>query len=193
MPSAAGSFDEFVATQIRDLMNTAYLISGDESEAEDLVQECLVRVAKRWRRVRAMDQPAAYARRILVNLAIDGRRGQTRRRQELAHVARPEQEADLDELDLIDHRAEAAMEAITARSPLLDALRRLSPQQRAVIVLRYFHDLSEAETARLLGCGVGTVKSSTARALERLRDIVEPQRTHSQDNASQIQSGRTQS
>ena len=192
MSSAPASFDEFVATQMRDLMNTAYLISGDESEAEDLVQECLVRVAKRWRRVRAMDQPAAYARRILVNLAIDDRRGQTRRRQELAHVAQTEQETELDELDLIDHRAEAAFEAITVRGPLLDALRRLSPQQRAVIVLRYFHDLSEAETARLLGCGVGTVKSSTARALERLRDIVEPQRTH-KDNASQIQSGRTQS
>jgi RNA polymerase sigma-70 factor (sigma-E family) len=193
MPGVPGSFNEFVVAQIRDLLNTAYLISGDESEAEDLVQECLVRVAKRWRRVRAMDQPAAYARRILVNLAIDGRRRQTRRRQELAHVARTEEETDLGALDLIDHRAEAALEVITARGPLLDALRRLSPQQRAVIVLRYFHDLSEAETARLLGCGVGTVKSSTARALERLRDIVEPQRTDSQDNASEIQSGRTQS
>lgn len=193
MPTTDASFDEFVGAHVRDLMNTAYLISCDESEAEDLVQECLVRVAKRWRRVRAMDLPAAYARRILVNLAIDGRREQTRRRQELGHVGRVGQDADRTQFDLVDHQAESALDTIAARAPLLDALHRLSPHQRAVIVLRYFHDLSEVETARLLGCGIGTVKSSTARALERLRDIVEPQRTRREDNASQIQPGRTES
>jgi RNA polymerase sigma-70 factor (sigma-E family) len=193
MLSVDGSFDEFVAAHVRDLMNTAYLLSRDESGAEDLVQECLVRVAKRWGLVRAMDLPAAYARRILVNLAIDDGRRQTRRSQELGDAANVGQDADFGPTQLvIDEQAEAALEAITARAPLLDALRRLSPQQRAVIVLRYFHDLSEAETARLLGCGVGTVKSSGAHALGRLRDIVEPQRTRNQDTASQTQ-GRTES
>jgi hypothetical protein len=83
MPSADGSFDEFVAAQARDLLKAAYLLSRDESDAEGLVQECLVRVAKRWRRVRAINLPAAYARRILVNLAIDDGHRQRRCREEL--------------------------------------------------------------------------------------------------------------
>jgi RNA polymerase sigma-70 factor (sigma-E family) len=173
MPARDASFDEFVSAHVRDLMNSAYLISCDESEAEDLVQECLVRVAKRWRRVQTMDLPAAYARRILVNLAIDGGRAQTRRRQELG---RNGHDAELLPFGLVDNQAEAAFDAVPDRALLLDALRRLAPQQRAVIVLRYFNDLSEAETAKLLGCSIGTVKSSAARGLERLRDIVTPQR-----------------
>lgn len=190
MPSRDASFDEFVAAHVRDLMNTAYLISCDESEAEDLVQECLVRVAKRWRRVQTMDLPGAYARRILVNLAYDGGRAQTRRRQELGPGGH---DPELLPFGLVDDRAETAFERIPDRALLLDALRRLAPQQRAVIVLRYFNDLSEADTAKLLGCSVGTVKSSGARGLERLRDIVAPQRPRSQGTASQIRPGRTES
>lgn len=184
------SFDEFVTAHVRDLMNTAYLISCDESEAEDLVQECLVRVAKRWRRVQAMDRPAAYARRILVNLAIDGGHAQTRRRQELG---REGQDAEMLPVGIIDDRAQAAFHAIPERALLLDALRRLAPQQRAVIVLRYFNDLSEAQIAKLLGCNVGTVKSSGARGLERLRAIVAPERARSHDATSSLRPERTES
>lgn len=190
MPRADRSFDEFVVAHVRDLMSTAYLISCDESEAEDLVQECLMKVANRWRRVRTMERPVAYARRILVNLAIDRGRGQTRRRQELAGLdragdAEPRQEP-------VDERAEAVIDAITMRAPLFDALRLLSPQQRVVLVLRYFHDLSEAETAAYLGCGVGTVKSSASRGLARMREIVEPPRLTPVDDRSSIQSGSTE-
>jgi len=192
MRKRVASFDEFVTGYTPDLMNTAYLICCDDADAEDLVQECLMRIAKRWPRVREMDSPAAYARRIVANLAIDGRRNQVRREDELARLHQPEPDNSVIEFGLTDHRAEAALEAITARAPLLDALARLSPQQRAVIVLRYFHDLSEAETASVLGCGVGTVKSSTARGLSRLRTIVEPQRSGNEADASQIQSGRTE-
>lgn len=192
MPTRDASFDEFVSAHVRDLMNTAYLLSCDGAEAEDLVQECLLRVAKRWGRVQAMDLPSAYARRILVNLAIDGGRAQTRRRQELRRAGPTGPEADLAGLDMVDVRSESAFDAIPERAMLLDALRRLSSRQRAVIVLRYFHDLSEAETARVLGCGVGTVKASGARGLERLRDIVAPQRAPSQGNSSQLQPGRTE-
>ncbi|HEX3617985.1 MAG TPA: SigE family RNA polymerase sigma factor [Solirubrobacteraceae bacterium] len=192
MERADASFDEFVTAHVHGLLNTAYLISCDESDAEDLVQECLLRVAKRWPRVRAMEMPAAYARRILVNLAIDGRRGQARRRRELGHSGHGDQEPDFGRSDRVDNQAEAAFELVADRAPLLDALRRLSSRQRAVIVLRYFEDLSEAETARLLGCGVGTVKASTARGLDRLRDIVEPQRTQSPGSASQIHSERAE-
>lgn len=191
MPFRDSSFDEFVAAHVRDLMHTAYLIVCDESEAEDLVQESLLRVAKRWPRVRAMDRPAAYARRILVNLAIDGARGQTRRRQELDHAAGADPTTEV-WFDVSDGRTEAALDAVAQRGLLLDALRQLSPRQRAVIVLRYFHDLSEAETARLLGCSVGTVKGSSSRGLERLRDLVEPQRTRSGDGAAHIRCGGTE-
>src|SRR5437588_6196238 len=76
-------FDRFVASCVDDLLHTAYLIVWQEAEAEDLVQECLLKVARRWPRIRRMEQPRAYARRILVNLAVDGARGRARRRSEL--------------------------------------------------------------------------------------------------------------
>lgn len=187
MPSEDLSFDQFVAAHVRDLMSTAYLISCDESDAEDLVQECLLKVANRWRRVRTMNLPVAYARRVLVNLALDSGRGQTRRRRELAGAGEIGEPVPH---ELVDQRATAAFESITTRAPLLDALRELSSQQRAAIVLRYFHDLSEAETAELLGCGVGTIKSSTARGLARMREIVEPPPSYTKDATSR--SGSTE-
>src|SRR5690348_17833462 len=76
-------FDQFVAAHVDDLLRTAYLIVWDEGEAEDLVQECLLKVARRWPRVRRMEQPKAYARRIVVNLALDDARRRARRRHEL--------------------------------------------------------------------------------------------------------------
>jgi RNA polymerase sigma-70 factor (sigma-E family) len=181
MPGEDPSFDQFVAAHARDLMGMAYVISCDESEAEDLVQECLLKIANRWRRVRKMERPYAYARRILVSLALDRSRGQARRRRELAGAGESGQPAAR---ELVDPRADAAFDSITIRAPLIDALRELSPQQRAALVLRYFHDLSEAETAKLLGCGVGTVKSSTARGLARMREIVDPPPTYTRDVTS---------
>ena len=76
-------FDQFVAAHVDDLLRTAYLIVWDDGEAEDVVQECLLKLARRWPRIRRMEQPRAYARRILVNLALDGARGRSRRRGEL--------------------------------------------------------------------------------------------------------------
>jgi RNA polymerase sigma factor (sigma-70 family) len=108
-------FDQFVATHVDDLLRTAYLIVGDEAEAEDLVQECLLKVARRWPRVRRMDQPRAYARRILVNLAVDGARGRARRRSELV----PEAAASLSSVD--------PLPALDARAELLQALAELPP------------------------------------------------------------------
>jgi DNA-directed RNA polymerase specialized sigma24 family protein len=79
--------DEFVTAHVDDLLRTAYLIVWDEGEAEDLVQECLLKVARRWPRTRRMEQPQAYARRILINLALDGARRRAQRRGELEHGA----------------------------------------------------------------------------------------------------------
>jgi RNA polymerase sigma-70 factor (sigma-E family) len=156
-------FNEFVAGNLEQLLRTAYVITWDAGEAEDLVQECLFKVARRWPRVRKMAQPGAYARRILVNLALDDARGRTRRRGELDGVSMVTEEPSRDLLVGLEARAE-----------LLDALAQLTPRQRAVLVLRYVNDLTEAQTAKVLGCSPGTVKSSTSRGLARLREVLAP-------------------
>ena len=155
-------FDKFVAAHVDDLLRTAYLIVWDEGEAEDVVQECLLKVARRWPRVRRMEQPQAYARRILVNLALDGARRRAQRRRELEPGTPPILSA-IDPLQTLETRAE-----------LLQALGQLHERQRAVLVLRYFNDLTEAQVADVLGCSPGTVKSSASRGLARLREALQP-------------------
>jgi RNA polymerase sigma factor (sigma-70 family) len=150
-------FEHFVDACAGELLRTGYLIVWDLAEAEDLVQETLLRVARRWPRVRRMDQPVAYARRILVNLAIDDAKRRSRRRGELEPP---------DGLPLDSHADEAAaraLAALDARAELLGALALLPPRQRAVLVLRYFEDLSEAQTAQTLDCS----------GLARLREALE--------------------
>jgi RNA polymerase sigma-70 factor (sigma-E family) len=161
--AARWEFERFVADSADRLLRTGYLMSSDLPEAEDLVQETLLRVARRWHRVRSMEHPAAYARQVLINLAIDGAPGRARRHGEIglpgtARLA-----------DLRDTRAERALHAIDSRAELLAALAQLPPRQRAVIVLRYWEDLPEAEVAAILGCSAGTVKSTASRGLTRLR------------------------
>lgn len=161
-------FEQFAAGHADGLLRNAYLMSGDRGEAEDLVQECLVRLARRWPRVRSMDHPGAYARRILFNLAVDGARQRTRRHAELRTAP------ETDGLDSEDPTA-AAFEA---RASLVQALGELPARQRAVLVLRYFADLPEAEVAKILDCPVGTVKSNASRGLESLREALEPEAPH---------------
>jgi RNA polymerase sigma-70 factor (sigma-E family) len=142
-------------------LRTAHLITADAGEAEDLVQECLWQVARRWRRIGAMDRPLAYARRMLVRLAI---RGATKR--ELHR-------AELDVKTLEAAAPSSGVDDFGTREELRTALRQLAPRQRAVLVLRYFHDLSESEIADVLGCPAGTIKSTASRSLAQLRDLVE--------------------
>ncbi len=156
-------FDDFVAGNVEQLLKTAYLITWDEGEAEDLVQECLFKVARRWPRVRRMAQPRAYARRILVNLALDAAGGRARRRGELDGSPA-----------VADEPARDLLFGLETRDELLDALAGLTPRQRAVLVLRYFNDLTEAQTAEVLGCSPGTVKSNASRGLARLREVLAP-------------------
>ncbi len=162
MARTTEDFDQFVAANVDDLLRTAYLISWDATEAEDLVQECLLKVARRWPRVRSMQQPRAYARRILINLATDGARGRARRRVELDPPPSGTPERSDDPLAALDTHVE-----------LVEALGRLPPRQRAVLVLRYFHDLTEVQAAEVLGCPPGTVKSNASRGLARLREVFE--------------------
>jgi RNA polymerase sigma-70 factor (sigma-E family) len=165
---AREEFEQFVAGCADGLLRTAYLVVWDLPTAEDLVQECLFRVARRWPRVRTMDYPVAYARRILFNLALDGARHRSRRNAELGGY-------DRSALELaVDVGAARQLGLVESSPELTDALAALPPRQRAALVLRYLDDLSEAETARLLGCSVGTVKSTTSRALAHLRQTFVP-------------------
>lgn len=151
-------FDRFVAESTTGLLRTAYLIAGDLHEAEDLVQETLFKVARRWQRVSRMDHPAAYARKILVNLALRGSPKRSRRRAELSET----------------RRRDSAVGAIAlhGHDELHAALAALPPRQRAVLVLRYFLDLPEAEIAAALDCSLGTVKSTASRGLARLEQTL---------------------
>lgn len=160
---AAGSFDDFVRAHVGDLVRMAYVITWDQFEAEDLVQECLFRVSRRWSSVGSMEMPHAYARRIVANLAFDGRRRRSRRRLELSVSGLA---------PLADERSALELEAFALRSELTVALGQLTRQQRTVLGLRYFLDLSEAEVAAILGCSTGNVKSTASRALVRLREMV---------------------
>jgi RNA polymerase sigma-70 factor (sigma-E family) len=171
MRPAAGSFDGFVDANVDALLRTATLITWDAVEAEDLVQECLIRVAKRWPRIAVMELPAAYARRVLINLALDSRGRRLRWRAELRQQTSHE---DVDPFEVLeDVRAEAAFEVLGDRAELVQALGELSAQQRTVLALRYFEDLSEAQIADLLGCSKGTVKTSASRGLARLRELID--------------------
>ncbi|HEY7223799.1 MAG TPA: SigE family RNA polymerase sigma factor [Micromonosporaceae bacterium] len=149
----------FVQSRYTDLLRTAYLLTGTSHEAEDLVQGALLRVMRHWGRV---EDPLPYVRRAIVNLYLHGLRRRTR---ELVTALLPERPVR----DGTDRVAE--------RSALWPALRALPGRMRAVIVLRYWLDLSELETAQLLGCSIGTVKSTASRGLARLRQVLPPQST----------------
>jgi RNA polymerase sigma-70 factor (sigma-E family) len=165
---ARDEFERFVAETTDDLLRTAYLVLWDLAGAEDLVQECLFRVARRWPRVRSMEHPAAYARRIVVNLALDGAE---RRRRHNAELDGPDP-GRVEERP--DEAAARALGTVESASELLAVLGTLAPLQRAVLALRFYDDLSEAQVAEILGCSVGTVKSTAWRALERLRTVLVP-------------------
>jgi RNA polymerase sigma-70 factor (sigma-E family) len=144
-------FTEWAAGAQRRLLRSAYLLTGDLHRAEDLVQEALVKVALRWPRLRD-GNPTAYARTIVVRDNISW----WRRKRDLP-MSSPQLLAEVS-TDL-----EAAL--VVRRS-----LDRLTPKQRAVVVLRHFDDLSELDTAAALGVSVGTVKSQNSAALARLRE-----------------------
>jgi len=161
MDHRRADFENFVAHNTDALIRTAYLIVWDLLEAEDLVQETLLKVASRWHRVRRMTHPVAYARRILVNLALSGSDRRGRRRRELTGEQLPESVYEPGESEAIDTQDE-----------LVRALAALPPRQRTVLVLRYFLDLPEAEVAAAMKCSLGTVKSTASRGLARLEQTL---------------------
>lgn len=142
------------------LVRTAYVLTGDYARAEDLVQTALVRTYRAWHRIERRDVPELYARRIVVNLhASWWRRVGHRSERTMAFVP---------ELPAPD-----GTEAVDRRDQVWRAVLTLPPRMRAIIVLRFLEDLKETETAEVLGCSLGTVKSQTSRALAKLRTQLE--------------------
>lgn len=146
-------FDEFVAARSHALLRTAYLLTRDHQLAEDLLQTSLTKAWFAWGRMHG--NPEAYVRKIIVNTFNTWWR--RRWNGELATDEVPEV------------RVPDATDAVDAGNDLWEAMGRLPRRQRAVVVLRYFEDLTEAQTAELLGCSTGTVKSQTSKAFAKLR------------------------
>ena len=150
-------FDEFVRDSSPALLRTAYLLTGDRGHAEDVVQTALLQVARKWRRIHG--EPAPYARRAVINLTKNHWRDRFRRPPESTAIA-----------ELGSGRPDADL---SLRQVLLPAVMDLPVRQRAVLVLRYFEDLSVEQTAAALDCSIGTVKSQTHHALTKLREALD--------------------
>jgi RNA polymerase sigma-70 factor (sigma-E family) len=154
-------FREYVAGQSTRLRRTAYLLSGDWHASQDLVQETLCRLFVVWPRVSKMDQIHLYARKTLLRVYLHTLR-RRRWREEPLHLTP----------DVPDRAGPATEE----RAEMIAALAVVPPRQRAVLVLRFYEDLSVEDTARTLRCSTGNVKSQTARGLAALRGALERSR-----------------
>ncbi|SEG76573.1 RNA polymerase sigma-70 factor, sigma-E family [Nonomuraea solani] len=154
------SFQAFADAHQHRLLRLAYLLTGDVHLGEDLLQSVLVRMYGRWPKLRHVDRPEAYARRTMVNQYISWRR---RRGANEVSIADPPERACSPE--------DSPEDSTVLRLVLHQALMRLTPKQRAVLVLRFYEDRTERDVADLLGCSVGTVKSQTHHALARLRAL----------------------
>jgi RNA polymerase sigma-70 factor (sigma-E family) len=154
------AFEQFVVQRSATLLRTAFMLIGDRVEAEDLVQTALLRTALNWRGVRG--EPDAYARQVLVNLARDRWRRLKRRPAEQSMDALP---------PALTHHHDHA-DTVVDNQLLAAGLATLSQRQREVLALRYFEDLSIADTAAIMHTSAGTVKSYTSRALQQLRQFL---------------------
>lgn len=155
----AEGYEAFVRASTVPLLRVAWLLTGNAHDAQDLVQETHVRMAGRWGAITRHDgDPTAYARTVLHRIHIDRWRRRQRRPERL--VDRPPERGVADGTDAAD-----------LRLALTEALARLTPKQRSVLVLRYLEDRTEAQTAAVLGCSVSTVKSQARHAILRLRQL----------------------
>jgi RNA polymerase sigma-70 factor (sigma-E family) len=147
-------FEEFVAARRTALLRTAYLLTGSHADAEDLVQSALIKTVPHWKQI--ADRPEPYVRQVLARESVS--RWRRRRWRETS-------------TDVLPERASAGPDT-DGRLALRQALGSLAPRQRAVIVLRYYEDLTEKDTAAVLGIAVGTVKSQVRDGLARLRALL---------------------
>lgn len=154
------SVEDFIDQNSRQLLRSAWLLTGNWASAEDLVQTALLQSWQHWDAIKS-DAPEFYVRRVLMNTFLSGQRRRWNRERPVA--------------ELPDRAGFDEMPATELRHVIWSALSGLPTKQRAVVVLRYFNDLSEAQTAAALNCSVGTVKSQASRALAKLRSAPELQ------------------
>jgi RNA polymerase sigma-70 factor (sigma-E family) len=157
-------FEEYVAARGRALERYAFVLTGDAQRAQDLVQTALVKAYRRWGRVARTEHPDAYVRRIVTTSYLDWRRRRGNREEPLAEPPEPHATAP-------DHA-----DRVAARDELRRALATLTPQQRAVLVLRHYEGYDDAAIAGVLGCSEGTVRSHASRGAQRLRAVLVPTR-----------------
>ena len=156
------TFEQFVTVRWSALYRTAYLLTGQRADAEDVVQTTLVKAYSSWSRIRRADAPDAYVRRMLVNEFLSATRRRKRARQ-YAETQPPGPPVPTHEAGVLD------------RTVVWQEVVSLPPRQRAVVVLRFYEDLSEKQIAQVLGCAPGTVKSQTAAALRSLQGRIGPE------------------
>jgi RNA polymerase sigma-70 factor (sigma-E family) len=149
------TFDDFVRARLPQLLRFGRALTGDEHRGADLVQDALERALPKWSGIES-DDPEGYVRRIMVNRNISVWRSLRRER-------------------LTDEPPDATTTDSTPDQALFAALRSLAPRQRTVVALRYLADQTEAQTAALMGCSVGAVKSQTHAAMQHLRELLGPQ------------------
>jgi RNA polymerase sigma-70 factor (sigma-E family) len=158
-------FTDFVTHRAPSLLRTAFLLcGGDRGAAEDLLQDVLERIYPRWRRIREAPEP--YVRASLANAAANRWRARSRRVSEVPLDNAAEDTRTGHEQQIVEH------------DRVVRALRELPPRMRAVLVLRYFDDMSEADVAKALRCSTGTVKSQASRGLVRLRELLNATSAH---------------
>ena len=161
MDTLAGEFDAFVRARTPSLLRSAFLLTGDQHLAEDLVQNALIRTHRSWGRLHHAGNAEAYTRKVMYHLQVAWWRRSRVAESLVGSTPEPVWRGD--------HATTTAV-----RLTLHAALLKLTNSQRAVLVLRFFEDCSEVGTAEILGVSVGTVKSQTAKALARLR-VVAPE------------------
>ena len=166
--ASAPTFEEYAGTAWPSLYRYAYLLAGNHADAEDLAQQTLLKAYRSWARVTDADSPKAYLRRMLTNTYLSQRRPQGRRLELLTDVP-PEP-------------GHAPVRGPEERMALWPHVKSLPPRQRAVIVLRYYEDLSEQEIADALGCSRGNVKSTAHHALKALRAALGSHGTDGREN-----------
>lgn len=156
--AGARSYDDLVTAYAPALLRLAVMLTGDRADAEDLLQSTLLRTVRHADRIAGMDAPAAYLRRVMLNENLSrGRRLRSRVRTVLTEGP-------------VDRAVPSAAEAVDRRDEAWAWLAGLRPQQRAVLVLRYYEDLPDAEIAAVLGCSESTVRSHAFRGLASLRE-----------------------
>ncbi|SNT61287.1 RNA polymerase sigma-70 factor, sigma-E family [Asanoa hainanensis] len=175
--SVEDDFREFVAARSPALLRTAYLLTGDWATAEDLLQTALTKIYLAWRRLGEIEAVEPYARRVLVNTSISW----WRRRW---HGERP--------TEVLPERAVAdKVDEQLERDALWRHVQSLPARQRAVLVLRFYEDMSEAQTAAILDISTGTVKSQTSRALSTLRGRLGAERAAEQARVDELAAAQT--